>query len=96
MNITFTAYDVLTIIVILWNIAIIILYGADKSKARRGKWRISEATLIIPAFFAGALGAMLGMIIFNHKTSKPKFRVLIPTAFLVNIAQAAAIAQIFI
>lgn len=94
MNITFTAYEVLTIIAILWNMAILILYGADKSKARRGKWRISEATLIIPAFFAGSLGAMLGMIIFNHKTSKLKFRILIPTAFLVNAASVILIIKL--
>lgn len=88
MNNTFTLPEVLMIIAALWNAAIFILYGADKSKARRGKRRISEAALIIPSFFGGSVGAMLGMIVFNHKTSKIKFRILIPLAFSVNIAEA--------
>lgn len=70
---------------ILWNFFVFSLYGADKYKAVHQKYRISESILIAPAFFLAAFGAMLGMIIFNHKTSKIKFRVLIPLAFIINI-----------
>ena len=44
------------------------LYGADKSKAKRGAWRIPEATLLGFGFFGGAVGALLGMRLFRHKT----------------------------
>ena len=47
--------------------------------------RISENALIFPAFLFGSTGAMLGMIIFNHKTSKIKFRICIPLSVIVNI-----------
>ena len=45
-----------------------ILYGADKSKAKRNKWRIKEAVLLGFGFFGGAPGALLGMSAFRHKT----------------------------
>ncbi|MCL2406898.1 MAG: DUF1294 domain-containing protein [Defluviitaleaceae bacterium] len=71
---------------VLWNIITLALYGADKRKAKKNKWRISEATLILYAFLLGALGAMLGMSIFRHKTTRWKFKILIPIAFILNIA----------
>ena len=37
------------------------LYGIDKSRARRGAWRIRESTLLGTAACFGALGALLGM-----------------------------------
>ena len=77
--------DIFYWILILWNFTVFILYGIDKRKARARRWRISEFTLIVPAFIFASLGAMLGMIVFNHKTSKTKFRILIPLAFAVNV-----------
>lgn len=73
------------IILIIWNTVITTLYGIDKLRARKGEWRISENALIFPAFLFGSTGAMLGMIIFNHKTSKIKFRICIPLSVIVNI-----------
>ena len=79
------------IILFVWNGAVFLLYGADKLRSRRGQWRITENTLIVPSFFLAASGAILGMVVFNHKTSKMKFRILVPIAFLVNIAEIIAI-----
>lgn len=78
--------DVSLSVFIIWNVLIMLIYAIDKGKAKKRRWRISETTLILPAFFFGGIGAMLGMILFNHKTSKMKFRLLIPFAFWVNIA----------
>ena len=39
------------------NIATFLLYGLDKYKAKTGKWRISEATLLTMAAIAGSTGA---------------------------------------
>lgn len=77
--------DYFCIAVAILNAAVFITYGIDKYRARRRKWRISEFMLIAPAYIFASLGAMLGMIIFNHKTSKPKFRILIPLAFVFNL-----------
>ena len=73
-------------ILLIWNVFTIMLYGIDKLKAKKRKWRISEIALIVSAFLLGGVGAMLGMVLFNHKTSKMKFRLLVPLAFVLNIA----------
>ena len=75
----------------VWNIIVFFMYGIDKLKAKRSKWRISENALIVPAFLLGSLGAAFGMIVFNHKTSKTKFRILVPLAFILNVAVLIAV-----
>ncbi len=55
-----------------------LLYGIDKFKAIKGQWRIPEATLILAAALGGPLGALLGMIVWHHKTRKWKFKILVP------------------
>ena len=71
--------------IVIWNLIIMFIYGIDKHRARKNLWRISEKILILPAFLLGSIGAMLGMILFNHKTSKIKFRLFIPLAFVINV-----------
>ena len=68
----------------IWNVVVFLLYGIDKWCAVNDKWRISEKTLISVAFLMGAVGAMLGMRTFRHKTKKKMFQALIALAFLVN------------
>lgn len=43
------------------NVVTFITYGIDKYKAKNGKWRISEASLLPMAVFGGSIGAWLGM-----------------------------------
>lgn len=50
------------------NVITALLYGADKAKARRGAWRIPERVLLGCGICGGALGALLGMRLFHHKT----------------------------
>lgn len=45
-----------------------ILYGVDKRKAIKKAWRTPEAVLLGFGFFGGAIGALLGMKAFRHKT----------------------------
>lgn len=66
------------LIVFIWNLLIWLLYGLDKLFAKRKLRRISEKYLLITALLFGGAGAMFGMVIFNHKTSKLKFRILVP------------------
>lgn len=80
-----------SIIIVVWNIITALLYGIDKHCARKKKHRISERCLILVAFLFGNIGAMLGMIIFNHKTSKTKFRILIPLSFVFNVLVIAGL-----
>ena len=56
------------------NLVTFIVYGVDKFKAKRHLWRIPESVLILFAtLLFGSYGAGLGMLIWHHKTSKPKF-----------------------
>lgn len=54
------------------------LMGIDKSRARRGRRRIAEATLFIVAALGGSLGVLCGMYAFRHKTLHTSFMVGIP------------------
>ena len=51
------------------------LYGIDKRKAQKGRFRIRESVLLGFSFFGGALGGSLGMSLFRHKTKHWYFRV---------------------
>ena len=66
------------------NILTFLVFGIDKWKARRGKWRIPEATLIGMSIAGGGIGALLGMSLFRHKTQKRKFTLGIPAILLVQ------------
>ena len=68
----------LAVYLIVMNVIAFIIYGADKAKARRGLWRVSEWTLLTLASLGGALGAQLGMSVFRHKTKHRKFTVCVP------------------
>ena len=60
------------------NVVTFFIYGIDKWKARRGKWRIPEDTLIWLAIAGGSIGALLGIYLFRHKTQHKKFTLGIP------------------
>lgn len=73
------------VLLILWNILVLWLYGEDKRRSIKRKRRISEKTLLNCAFFMGGTGALFGMLIFRHKTKKGKFKILIPLFIIINI-----------
>jgi len=70
------------------NLVTFIVYGIDKSKAKKHLWRIPEATLIGLALIGGSIGALLGMRLFHHKTKHVKFYVGVPAIFMIEIAMA--------
>ena len=79
------------IAIMVWNIIVFSLYGLDKHKAKRGRQRISERTLLLAAAFMGAPGAWFGMYTFRHKTKHFKFKVGVPLLLFIHIAVVAAI-----
>ena len=66
---------------IIINIAAWIMYGLDKWKAKSGAWRIPERTLLLTTLAGGSVGALAGMLLFHHKTRKPKFMIGVPVMF---------------
>lgn len=80
--------DIITGYLITVNIVSFILYGIDKYKAKRGKWRISEATLLAMAVIGGSIGAWTGMKVWHHKTMHKKFTIGVPLVFALQVALA--------
>lgn len=71
---------------IIVNAAAFLLMLADKLKAKRGAWRIPEATLMGMAAIGGSVGALAGMYLFRHKTKHIKFTLGIPVILIGQIA----------
>ena len=68
------------------NLITFIFFGMDKRKAQKGKWRIKESTLFILSIAGGALGAILGMKFFHHKTKHKSFTIFIPLILIIETA----------
>lgn len=62
-----------------------ILMGVDKRKAKKGARRIPEKTFFLIALLGGALGAILGMYAFHHKTLHRKFTWGMPAILLLQL-----------
>ena len=71
------------------NIATFLLYGIDKYKAKKSKWRISEVTLLTMAAIGGSVGAWAAMRLWHHKTMHKKFKYGIPVMIIMQIALVA-------
>lgn len=78
------------------NIVTFVLYGMDKRRAKRSKWRISEATLIWMAVLGGSVGALVGIKLWHHKTLHAKFRYGIPAILIAQVLLVAYVLLTFI
>ena len=81
-------WTVLLVWLAVINLLTFIVYGADKRRARKGKWRVPEKTLFLLPLLGGSLGALLGMRVFHHKTKHWYFVWGIPAILLAQIALA--------
>ena len=72
--------------IIAINIITFIVYGVDKLKAKKGWWRIPEATLLMLAVIGGSIGAWCGMMLFRHTTKHWKFKLGVPVIILLQFA----------
>ena len=68
------------------NVVAFFMYGIDKWKAKKDKWRTSEATLLWLAVIGGSIGAWMGMKMWHHKTLHKKFRYGLPLIIIMQIA----------
>ena len=67
------------------NVVTFIVYGIDKLKAKKGKWRIPEASLLLLAIIGGSIGAWCGVKVWHHKTMHQKFKYGIPLIVAIQI-----------
>ena len=80
--------EIVLIYLVVINVVTFVVYGIDKYKAVRSKWRIPENTLIGLAVIGGSVGAWLGMKFWHHKTLHAKFRFGIPIILIAQVALA--------
>jgi Predicted membrane protein len=79
-----TNIALLAAVYVALNILAFMAYGLDKLKASAAKWRISEKTLLILAFF-GPFGGYAGMLVCRHKTQKKLFSWTVPLFIILHI-----------
>lgn len=54
--------------IVLCGMVAFSLYAIDKDRAKRGKWRIKEGTLLFVSLAGGSIGGLCGMYVCRHKT----------------------------
>ena len=77
--------DLFLIYLIAINIVTFLVFGIDKWKAKKGKWRIREASLMGMVAIGGSPGGLVAMYLFRHKTKKSLFAVGVPLILLVQL-----------
>lgn len=76
--------DIILLYLIGINLFAFLMYGLDKQKAKKSKWRISERILLLLAAAGGSAGAYAGMLVFRHKTRHLKFRIGVPLILVIH------------
>ena len=70
---------------VIMNIRAFYLFAHDKSSAKRRDRRVSEKKLMRACFWGGAIGGIIGMNAFRHKTQKKKFSIGVPVLFVIQL-----------
>lgn len=78
----------------LISLVAVIATVADKIKAKRGKWRVPEATLMGISVLGGSVAMLVTMIMIRHKTKHMKFMIGIPVVIILQIAAAIAVLRL--
>ncbi len=69
---------------LLMSLVLFFVMGRDKKLAAARARRVPERTLFLLAFLGGALGGVLGMQIFRHKTQHMTFILGFPLLALIQ------------
>ena len=87
MTYNFILLMIYAILIVLMSFITFILFGKDKNIAKKqnGKMRIKEKTLLGLTVLNGAIGALIGRIVFHHKTDKKYFSITIYMSLLFQI-----------
>lgn len=84
---------ILLVYLFIISIVTVILTVYDKIAARKRKYRISEATLILCGIFGGAVAELVTMLLIRHKTRHIKFMLGLP---LIITAQVVLVIAFYI
>ena len=90
MNLT----NILIIYLVIINLAAFFIFGIDKRRAIKNRWRIAESTLFLLALIGGSIGAEAGMSFCDRHSinfySPGSYCVLYPEVCIKNAAVQAA------
>ena len=78
-------FPISVVYVFIINIIAFAVYGIDKRKAMKNRFRIKESTLFLLAILGGSSGALFGMYTFRHKTKKWYFKFGIPMILILQV-----------
>ena len=84
-----TWQGILCLYLLIINLIAFAVYGIDKRRAVKDRWRVSEKTLFLLAILGGSIGAWAGMRVFHHKTKHWYFKFGIPAIFVLQVVLAA-------
>lgn len=83
----FTTKNIILYLLTINIIGFLAMY-IDKEKAKKGKWRIKENTLLVITLLGGGIGTIAGMYSFRHKTKKMKFVIGFPVIVIAEVILA--------
>ena len=83
-----TVLQIILYYLVIVNLIGFLFMGLDKWKAKNRSFRIPEATLLLISLLGGALGSMIGMHLFHHKTRHWYFLYGIPFMLVLHILAA--------
>ncbi|MBO6165511.1 MAG: DUF1294 domain-containing protein [Eubacterium sp.] len=82
---------ILIIYLLIINLVGVAAMGTDKSKAKKGAWRIPEKTLFFISIIGGSIGTWAGMYLFRHKTKHWYFVIGMPLILIIQIVIVTAV-----
>jgi uncharacterized membrane protein YsdA (DUF1294 family) len=77
---------ILAAVYLVMSVILFLVMGRDKALSKTHQRRVPEATLFLLALLGGALGGVLGMQIFRHKTKHTQFVLGFPALMLLQWA----------
>lgn len=80
---------------LLANVLTLVIYGIDKTAARKTWRRVPESTLLVFGVVGGWPGAIVGQQLFRHKTQKQPFKTYFIISVLVSILVTVAIYRLY-
>lgn len=77
-------YKLIFLYLTVISIISVIVCVADKSRAKKGKWRIKESTLFLLSALGGSAAMYITMRIIHHKTLHKRFMIGIPLIIIIQ------------
>jgi uncharacterized membrane protein YsdA (DUF1294 family) len=71
-------------------------YWKDKQLAKKNKFRIKEATLLMLTFLLGSIGAFFGMVFLRHKTDHIKFKIVTFFSLILHTIILAVLVMLYL